>query len=206
MSDFAAFEERSPILAEEARILLANTPIKEIGRSDRSGGAVFHALGSFASAYLGREVYGGVKRLMAGRSSTKLEDYFKLSLANLLLIEELCPELREIMPLYMAGIVNGQGDYQSILMEDYSCGGNVRVREMGWFGQEKIPQEILPYMKPDADRDLALVFAFVGDEEKVRILDLNDVPWKKEFDERKWDTFFGFGREPASLEKYLVRV
>ncbi|GAG30839.1 unnamed protein product, partial [marine sediment metagenome] len=189
----ARFIERNPILIDEARVLLGNEQGKEIGRGYRPESAIFYSSGSFQSKYMAREIHGGIKKTKDRKSET-IQSYFRKTLANLLLLEELCPDVASLTPLFIAGIVDPKGEFQAMLMEDYSCNGQSRTYEMynnlSNKGYRKIPESVKKVMKTVDHKgeedleDVAKAFVFVGNQRELRILDLDVLPWKEEYNER----------------------
>ncbi len=191
------FHERNPILLQEARVLL-DGPRIEIGRSDRNKGATFYALGSFHSEYLGQEVYGGLKK------APQDDTYVRRSLANLLLIEEMFPEAREMLPLFF-GLIKENNDY-SIITEDYSCSKTQEMHELHPFPPDTkmIPSFLLRHLVDDGE-ELAKMLAYQKETRKVRIMDINCLRWSGELRQRSLELSVSFYLEPEKLNPYLIR-
>lgn len=164
--------------------------------------AFFHSLGSMHSQTLAKPVYIGSK------TKEGLENYFKASLAHALLLEEHCPELSDLLPLVMGAVLDSKGDYKFIFMEDYSQGKTAEMRGMGWAAQREIPEAIRRIMEPPDKHfqydDLAKAFVFV--DGKLRILDLDQLPWLREHQQRAYQMRANLSLEQSLLEPHLIRT
>src|SRR3989338_3606942 len=169
MADLTRFIDRNPVLLREVRELAERLSVSLVGESMHitgHGGASFYTIDSVVSPSMNREVYVGRKLLPSNPEN--LELYFMKSLANLILLEELAPDVSGLLPLFMGAVVGKDGKYLSMIMEDYSQGKKQKIRPMSWREQELIPPSIRQVMEaPDRQfhyDDMAGAFIFVDDK------------------------------------------
>ncbi|MDD9953497.1 MAG: hypothetical protein OXR66_04110 [Candidatus Woesearchaeota archaeon] len=169
------FQERTPILLEEGKHLLQNAPLGKVEERVRRDSSSFYPRGSFHSAHLQREVYGGSKKVKAKISP---KDYLTLSIRNILFIERHAPSLVEKLPLFMGGVVVPGEGIVDIFMEDYTRGIQAEL----WMPNRN-PAYTIPELEPfitEGREDILPSMVAVIDGER-RILDLDQCPWKQEY-------------------------
>jgi len=186
------FHERNPHLLQEAKLLLDRERIF-VGAS--TSGVQFYGLGSFHSQYLGREVYGGIK------INFWYDDYFYNSLANVSLLDELCLDSRNLLPLFFGGIkIENKIE---ILMEDFSQNGTIRGEEMLTSDCSIIPASIKELMSISPYNELMRAFMHIGNN-NFKMMDFDTIPWNDSYSEissqRAWD----FQTKEDKLNPYLI--
>lgn len=187
-----SFHERNPRLLEEAKVLL-DKERTFIGAS--MSGTQFYGLGSFHSDYLGREIYGGVKKNFWN------EDYFYTSLANILLLEEKCPEPRDFLPLFFGGIKTA--DTLEIIMEDFSREGEIVPFDLSSPDYLRIPDAVKGLMHVDPYHELTR--AFVEVDRKLKMMDFDTIPWNNSLFDESQRLAFDLRSQEDKLEPYLIR-
>jgi hypothetical protein len=108
MADLTRFTERSPLVLAEAKDLLDN-PLGELVGSSSTQETNFYVLGSFDSPTMSRTLYAGLKTRpkdedYSGGFSRNQNAYFILSLSNLILLDEICPQLSGLMPTFFGAV------------------------------------------------------------------------------------------------------
>ena len=203
MPDLTRFIDRNPVLLNEIRELAEMPSLESVGESEHITGYVgarFHIVGSAFSPSLGKEMYVGRKTLAEAKN---LDLYFIKSLSNLILLEEHCPEISELLPLFMGAVVDNDGKYKFMLMEDYSEGKRLKIWP-AWSVQDKIPAGVKQLMKPADYDDLEGAFIFIDD--KMRILDLDKLPWLPEYQHRAYQIMGSFRAQSQLLDSHLIRL
>ena len=209
MVDLTRFIDRNPALLGEVKELAEKPSKTYIGGSTHITGhpaTRFGTIDSIFSPSLQREIHVGSKTVDG--LPDDLKSYFLRSLSHLTLLEEYCPELSPLMPLFMGAVVDQNGVYKRILMEDYSSGNQLRIHEMQEDEQDRIPTCIKQFMEPPDSWykyfDLAKAFVFVGGE--LRILDLDSLPWLLEHAQKIYQMRAEFATQPEIFEKHLIRL
>lgn len=202
------FIDRNQILLSETRDLALSPSQTYVGGSSHVTGvpsASFHTIDCLTSPSLQRQVYVGRKTIHGSPSEVK--GYFLRSLANLFLLEEQCPEISAIVPVFMGAVIEND-IYKSILMEDYSKGNSSRVYEMTRNEQNRIPDWIKRIMEPE-DKDFKyddLARAFVIVDGQLRVLDTDSLPLLNEHKQAVIQKRVEFELQPDTLEKHLIRL
>ena len=209
MTNIERFTERSPLVIVEAKDLLYNPLENRVGRND-SGHTEFYALGSFQSPTLSQNFYAGLKTRPKDKHRPFSESQninFMSSLSNLILLDEICPQLSRLMPTFFGAVVKDD-QFKGILMEDYSEKGQSSVGDYRWPKATDLPDGFLekttvePYDDCDLD-DLAHIFART--DNGLRIMDVNRIPWKKEYEDRR-KAILGELWEDDGLKPYVLHI
>ena len=182
------FAERNPLVLKEIAALAEREVKEQIGPTSGSG-TKFYTLGSMYSQTLGREVHAGLKVV---RNPQKTNYYFLPSLVNLMVLEDICPEVSPLSPAFMGGI-RRNGEYVALLMEDYSEEGKKRVQTISKYSpKECLPQEIFRALDSEDMSEVSHIFCSI--DGKLRMMDFNCLPWNESYEElaqekraRAWD-------------------
>ncbi len=188
--DIPSFNERNSILLQESKELLGRNK-SYVGSS--FSGTKFYGLGSFHSNYLGREIYGGIK-IVNGLE----KDYFCSSLANILLLDQLCLKSKDILPLFFGGVENSF----EILMEDYSQNGTIPTYDMKEY--QRIPDEIKALMISNGKNEVLKSFLNINNH-SFKMMDFNSLPWKDEYFNDSSKIRLDLFCNDDKLSDYLIR-
>ncbi|MBI3333949.1 hypothetical protein HYZ97_00485 [Candidatus Pacearchaeota archaeon] len=177
--DLTKLSERNSLLLREAMQLYPFTQGKLIGESERDNPTGFYSLGSFYSKTLSETIWAGIKKYADHRELLR-------SLRNILYLDKYCPELSKAMPRFM-GVLYVENNPESIIMEDYSQGGNRRVHCLRVEQKDIFPQSLLDMVTEEDGRvDLEELIHLYGDvSEKLsstdglKIMDVNSIHWNK---------------------------
>ena len=210
MTDLTKFTERNPLLTVEAKNLLYNPLENRVGKND-SGHTDFYALGSFQSLTLAQDLYAGLKTRPKDKSLAFSRDqniYFVSSLSNLILLDEICLQLTRLMPAFFGAVVKDD-KFQGMLMEDYTNNGKDSVWDYRWPKATDFPEGFLEKTTVDPDDeldldDLAHIFASTNDG--LRIMDVNMIPWREEYEIRRGQIRDQLWNDPAYLRPYVLEI
>lgn len=206
MADMKRFTERSPLVLVEAKEVLSGSLGEMIG-ANAIGHTEFYTYGSFDSSVLCRRVYAGLKTRPKDKNLKRDNAYLMNSLSNLILLDDVCPELSELMPAFFGAVIK-EDKLQGMLMEDYSYGGQNEIYEAGWFESDIVLDDFSKYLDVDLNSPMDkmdISKMFTRTDEGLRFMDVNCIPWKKEYEPRRME-IIGELLSEEGLKPYVVEV
>ena len=126
-------------------------------------------------------------------------------------MEHFFPKVISQTPLFMGGVIDENGRYLAMLMEDYSQGNRRRVWDGG--NSHLIPEEMGREFYGGDDQSQGIYVSVnkegkrVGEERVTRILDLNSIPWHPNSKVMEyWAMLNVKFQDPNELKPYLVQA
>lgn len=125
-----SYLERNSQLIEEIRGNLTFLRGAVVGRNRRTR---FTEVGSYQSPFLGSRIYLGLKEYYGPfRNPLRLAERVSQELAIMQCIAIKLPHLLSELPLCYARLLGKEGQVLGIIMEDFSQGGKLKVRNVFW--------------------------------------------------------------------------
>lgn len=199
------FLNRNPEIRSEMTDILSRPYGVEIGRSKTLSEAKFtkfNSLGSFYSELCCEDLYGGIKTLKTS-NQYQIKIYFLNSLANLLLLEELNPDISSMSPRFFLGLLDTNGDFIGYLMEDYSKSNQDEISQMSPNQYHEIPPSIRDLMEEDI-KELTNVFCQTSSG--IKLMDIECLPWKQRYNDKFISLLGRLEFDGTALEPHIISI